>query len=107
MAIRKLPTIILMLTYDTSVSLLHMRSVLKHIQALAAHPTVILIPDIKSTNALFHQLPPLLRFEPRLDAGLQQILMSDLLLSLRAATSTYFTTRYQNLQDDPYILQDI
>ena len=67
----------------------------------------MIIPDIKAANALFHELPFLLPFEPILAAGLQQILMSDLLLSLRAATCTKFRTKYKALQDAPYILQAI
>ena len=33
--------------------------------------------------------------------------MDDLLQSLRSDTSTYFITKYQSLQDSPYILQAI
>ena len=45
-----------MLPYDTAVSLLHTESVIKHLQALTAHPKTMLIPDIKAANALFHKL---------------------------------------------------
>ena len=64
-------TLILILAYDTALSLLHMGSVLKYLQALTSHPTAMLIPDIKCDNALFNQLLPLLPFEPRLAVGIQ------------------------------------
>ena len=79
---RTLPTLILMLPYDTGASLFRMGSVLNNSQALKAHPIAILTPYIKATNTIFHQILPLLSFEPSLAARLQQGLMTNLLQSL-------------------------
>ena len=104
---RNLPTLILLLPYDTAAPLLHIVRVLKQLQSLKDHPTAMLIPYIKAVNALFHELLTLLPFEPRLSDILKQTLMSNLMQSLLSATYTNFTTKYQVLQDAPYILQDI
>ena len=84
-----------------------MEIVFYHLQALKYHPTVMLIPDIKSNNPFFCKLLPLLQFEPIIATKLQKSLMDELLQSLRADKSTYFTTKYQDLQYAPYILQAI
>ena len=84
-----------------------MESVLKHPQALTAQPAAMIIQDIKAKNELFHSIPPLLPFEPSIDTKLQKSLMDDLLQSLWAATSNYFTTKYQALKDASYIFQNI
>ena len=77
-----LRTIILMLTYNTYASLLHMVIFLKHLQSLTNHPMAMLTPYIKATNALFCQLILLLPFELRIYVRLQKNLMSNLLHSL-------------------------
>ena len=64
-----------------------MGSLLKHLQYFIDHPMAMLIPYINSVNALFHQIIPLLTFEPRLAVGLKQKLMSDILWSLQDSTS--------------------
>ena len=56
-----------------------MVNALKNMQSLTAHPVAMLIPYIKDTNATFHQIFPLLSFEPILSARLQKNLMRDLL----------------------------
>ena len=81
--------------------------ILKHLKSLTSHPTAMLIPDMKSANALFYQILHLLPFEPSLAAKLQQSLMPELLQYLRAATSTYITNKYKSLQYASYILQVI
>ena len=53
MANRTISTHTLMLPYVIDACLIHMVSVLKTIQALIDHPTVMLLPDIKSANVLF------------------------------------------------------
>ena len=65
-----------------------MESVLNHLQALTAHPTTLIIPDIKATNALLHQLLNMLPSEPSLDTRLQKSPVYKLLQFLLAATST-------------------
>ena len=84
-----------------------MGSVLKHLQALIAHPTTMLIPDIKASNVLFRKILPLLQFEPRLSSELHQKIMSNLLRYIQDYISTYFTTKYQALKYAPHILQAI
>ena len=79
---RTLPTLLLMLPYDISASIHRMEIFLKHIQALTDHPMAVLIPDIKATNALLHELLPMLPFEPSLSNRLQNIPMEELLKSL-------------------------
>ena len=59
---RTLTTIIPRLPFNTVVSLLCMGSVLKHLHALTAKLTTILIPYIKATNVLFHQILTLIPF---------------------------------------------
>ena len=93
-----------MIPYDTAESLHHMGIILKHLQTLTYPPTFIIIPKIKAINGIVHQLLPLITFEPIIDTKLQQSLMDELLYSLRTTTSTYFTTKYQALQDAPCIL---
>ena len=100
-----LDTLLLMLPYDKSASLHRMESILNHIQALTNHPTAMLASVTKSADALFHKILPMFPFEPSIDAKLQQSLMNDLLQSVQASTSTYFTTKYQALKYDVYILQ--
>ena len=104
---RNLTTLFLMIPHDTAASLLYVGSVLKHLHALTAHPTAMIIPDIKAKNALFHKLLPMIKFEPSLAAIIQKILVGNLLQYFQDVTSTYFTTKHQYLQDDPYILQAI
>ena len=81
--------------YETAASLLRTGSVFKHLS------------DINTANVLFHQILPLLPFEPIHSARLQKSLMSDFLRYLQDATSTYFATKYQALQDAQYISHDI
>ena len=65
----------------------------------------MIILDIKATNALFHELLPMLPFETILDAIIQHITMNNLLKYFWAAAYTNFTKKYQDLQYFPYILQ--
>ena len=92
---RTLNNLILMLPYTSYTSLLHMEIILNHLQDLTDHPMAMIISYIKATNALFWQLFPLLIFEPIITAGIQKNLMSDLLRSIKDATSTFFITKYQ------------
>ena len=55
-----LSTFILVIPYNADESLLYMLSVLNHIQYLTAHPTAMLVPDIKAAIVIFHQLFPLI-----------------------------------------------
>ena len=54
-----LPTLILVLPYDTAAPLLHMEIILKHLQSLTDQPTFMLIPYVNAANALFRQLLPM------------------------------------------------
>ena len=83
-----LTNLILMLPYDTSEYLLHMVILFNNIQALTYHPTTMIIPDINTANAIFHQLLPLIPSEPSINVIIKQSLMGDLLMSLQAATFT-------------------
>ena len=79
---KTMPTLLLMIPYDTYASLHCMGSVIKYLQALIAHPTSMLILDKKTVNALFHQILPPLLFETSLANKLQQSLMDIHLQSL-------------------------
>ena len=56
-----------------------MGNIFKDIKALKSTPKAILIPYIKAANELFHQLLPLLPFEPSISDRLQKSLMEDLI----------------------------
>ena len=49
-----LSTVLLVLLYSTPASIHHVESVPKHLHALTAHPTAILVQNINATNELFH-----------------------------------------------------
>ena len=64
-----------------------------NIQALTAHPTVMLIPYIKASNTTVCRILTLLPFEPNIYDRLYHRLMGNLLQSLLVSTSTYFITK--------------
>ena len=66
-----LPNILQVLPYNTAASHHRIEIVLKNLQAFTAHHTSIVIPDIKSTNEVFHQQIPLIPFEPILATKVQ------------------------------------
>ena len=64
MANEILPNLLHRLTYSTDQALQCLKSGLKHLQDLTADPILIIIPDIKNSNALVQKLLPMLPFEP-------------------------------------------
>ena len=54
----------ILFTYNRAQAILCLESVLKHIQGLAADPTDIILTYINTNNVFFHQLLPLLPYEP-------------------------------------------
>ena len=68
---RTLTTLLHVIPCDTYVSIHHIESGLKYIQALTAHHTTMIIPNTKDANTIFHQLPPLISFEPFFNTKVQ------------------------------------
>ena len=58
-------------------------------------------------NTIFHQLLPMIPFEPVYTTHLLEATTEDLLQSLRAATYTFFTSKCQVFQYAPHLLQDL
>ena len=67
----------------------------------------MLLPYIMDANTIFHQLLPMIPFEPVYTTHLLEATTEDLLQSLRAATYTFFTSKCQVFQYAPHLLQDL
>ena len=88
-AVNKILTnILIRLPYNTAEDLPLLGSGLKHIHALTANPTSILIPDIKSENALLHEIFHMIPLKPSITTQLHQNLTEHPLKYIRADTST-------------------